>query len=205
MLAVLALRDVKRRALFLVAGAALGIMALPFLPQSYYERMATIGSHDGDESASTRLAVWEWTIDYATENPRGGGFDIYRGQQLYLSICPTRTGEGNTMSVEYENVTDEGRAFHSAYFEVLGEQGFSDLVMWLWLQLLGLWHMERIRRRWRDRTGEGEQWQAPLATALQYAHIIYLVGATVPGDRLSAFRDDADRPANRAARLLQAA
>ena len=185
-IAVLALRDVKRRAMFILAGGLLGIMALPFIPQSYYERMATIGSHDGDESASTRLAVWEWTIEYAAENPRGGGFDIYRANSFTYRL-PTRTGEGNTVSVEYDTVTDEARAFHSAYFEVLGEQGFFGLGIWLWLQLLGLWHMERIRRRWRGRTGEGMQWQAPLATALQYAHIIYLVGATFQGIAYQAF------------------
>ncbi len=179
-LAVLALRDVKRRALFLLAGGLLGMMAIPFLPQSYFERMSTISSHDGDQSASTRVAVWEWTWDYVAENPRGGGFDIYRANKFTYRM-PERTGEGNTQSIEYKEVVDEGRAFHSAYFEVLGEQGYLGFLVWIWLQLLGLWHMERIRRKWRKRTGEGERWQAPFATALQYAHIIYLVGALFQG------------------------
>lgn len=179
-LLVLAFRDVKRRAAFIVAGASLGFVALPFLPQTYWERMSTIGEADGDESASTRVAVWQWTLDYVAENPTGGGFDAYRANKFTYRL-PVRTGEGNMSSVRYEMVTDQGRAYHSAFFEVLGEQGYPGFIAWLWLQLLGLWQMEKIRRRWRGRIGEGQQWQAPLATALQYAHIVYLVGAGFQG------------------------
>ncbi|GAA4048471.1 putative O-glycosylation ligase, exosortase A system-associated [Parerythrobacter jejuensis] len=179
-LMVLLLREVKNRAAFIIAGAALGVMALPFVPPSYYERMSTIGSADGDESASTRIAVWEWTLDYVAENPSGGGFDAFRANKFTYRM-PVRTGEGNMTSVRYETVTDEARAYHSAFFEVLGEQGYPGFIAWIWLQALGIWQMEKIRRRWRKKTGDGEQWQAPLASALQYAHLIYLVGALFQG------------------------
>ncbi|WP_128891277.1 DUF5935 domain-containing protein [Erythrobacter sp. HKB08] len=183
-LLVLALRDVKRRVTFLVAGATLGLVALPFLPASYYERMSTLGSVDGDESASTRIAVWEWTIDYAMEKPTGGGFDAFRGNEFTYDM-PVREKQGNTTSVEFQEVTDSGRAYHSAIFEMLGEQGWPGLFLWLWLHALGLWHMERLRRRWRKRQGNGEaqgrEWIAPLATSLQYAQAIYLVGSLFQG------------------------
>ena len=179
-LGVVALREVRRPLLFIAAGGALGLMALPFLPQSYYERMATIGSHDQDQSASTRVAVWRWTLDYASENPFGGGFDAYRGNSFTYDL-PVVAGEGNTTSVEYKEVEDKARAYHSAIFEMLGEQGWPGLGLWLWIHALGLWQMERMRRRWRARTGDGEQWQAPLASALQVAQVIYLVGAVFQG------------------------
>ena len=179
-LAVLLLRDTKRRASFVIAAGVLGLMALPFLPQSYYERMATITQSDGDQSASTRVAVWEWTLDYVGDNPLGGGFDAYRANRFEYRM-PVRRGEGNMTSVTYETVVDEARAYHSAFFEVLGEQGWPGFIAWMLLQGLGVWHMERLRRRWRNREGANEQWQAPLATALQYAQIIYLVGALFQG------------------------
>jgi len=179
-LAVLALRYVKRRVTFIAAGAALGLMALPFLPQSYYERMATIGTHDQNQSASTRVAVWRWTFDYAKENPFGGGFDAYRGNSFAYKM-PVLVEQGNTTAIEYKEVVDKARAYHSSIFEMLGEQGWPGLGLWLWLHALGLWHMERIRRRWRERTDESEQWQAPLAGALQVAQVIYLVGSLFQG------------------------
>ena len=179
-LGVMALRDVKRRLTYLVAAGALGLLALPFLPQSYYERMATLGSPGGDESASTRVAVWEWTIDYASEKPMGGGFDAFRGNS-FTYVMPVREKNANTTVIEYRDVTDNARAYHSAIFEMLGEQGWPGLALWLWLQGLGVWQMVKLRRRWKDRTGPDEQWQRPLAIALQMASVIYLVGALFQG------------------------
>ncbi|MBA4043174.1 MAG: putative O-glycosylation ligase, exosortase A system-associated [Erythrobacter sp.] len=179
-LGVLMLRYTKRRILFIAGAGVLGMTALPFLPQSYYDRMATIAQPDGDESASTRVAVWQWTLDYVAEKPLGGGFDAYRGNRFEYSM-PVRTVDGNTTSVEYKDVVDEGRAYHSSIFEMLGEQGWPGLIMWLTLHLLGLWQMERLQRRWRDREDEAERWIAPLAAALQMGAVIYLVGATFQG------------------------
>ena len=179
-LGVLSLRDAKRRFTYLAVAGLLGAAALPFLPASYYERMATITQPSGDASASTRVAVWEWTIDYAAEHPFGGGFDAYRANSFEYDMPVTR-GEGNTVSVQTEQVVDKARAYHSAVFEMLGEQGYPGLALWLFLHFSGVWQMERLRRRWRGRVGPREDWQAPLATALQYAQVIYLVGSLFQG------------------------
>ncbi|ANY18866.1 O-Antigen ligase [Tsuneonella dongtanensis] len=179
-LGVLMLRDVKRRFVYVGAAVALGVVALPFLPQSWYARMSTLESHEEDTSASTRVAVWEWTIDYANSHPMGGGFDAYRGNEFTYKV-PVRTGDGNTSSVKFEDHTDRARAYHSAIFEMLGEQGWPGLGLWLLIHGLGLWHMERIRRRWRSRAAPGQRWQAPLAVALQFAQAIYLVGSLFQG------------------------
>lgn len=179
-LAVLMLRDVRNRFAFVFAAGVLAVAALPFLPQSYYERMATIGAPEGDASASTRVAVWNWTLDYVAENPLGGGFDSYRANS-FTYMMPVREEEGASVSIEYVEVTDKARAFHSAYFELLGEQGYPGFLLWLALQLTGLLQMEKLRRRYRKRDGPGAAWIADLASALQGAQVIYLVGATFQG------------------------
>ncbi|OBV11102.1 DUF5935 domain-containing protein [Erythrobacter dokdonensis] len=179
-LGVLLLRYTKRRLLFIASAGVLGLAALPFLPQSYYERMATLAEPGGDESASTRVAVWQWTLDYVAEKPLGGGFDSYRGNR-FSYVMPVKQVDGNTTSVTYQQVVDEGRAFHSSFFELLGEQGWPGLVMWLALHALGLLQMERIYRRWKGAEAEEEAWIAPLAASLQMGAIIYLIGATFQG------------------------
>lgn len=180
MLGVLMLRYTERRLLFIAGAGVLGLTALPFLPQTYYDRMATIFEPSGDESASTRVAVWQWTLDYVKEKPLGGGFDSYRSNS-FTYIMPVKTVDGNTIRVEYREVTDKARAFHSSVFEVLGEQGWPGLAIWVSLHLLGLWQMERVQRRWRGRDDEAERWIAPFAAALQMGAMIYIVGALFQG------------------------
>ena len=185
-LGVLMLRTVRYRFLYL-GGAALALMvAIPFLPDSFTARMGTIVEHKEDQSASTRMAVWKWTVDYAREHPLGGGFDAYRANSFTYQM-PIVTGEGNSRSVEYREVTEEARAYHSSYFEMLGEQGFVGLVLWLWLHALGLWQMERVRRIARPAKGEAPDWRHGLATALQQSQVVYLVGAAFVGIAFQPF------------------
>ena len=179
-LGVLTLRGVKHRFAYIAAAGVLAVLALPFLPQSYYDRMATITSPSGDQSASTRLAVWKWTWDYVGENPLGGGFDSYRANRFEYEL-PERTGEGNSVAVEYVEVVDEARAFHSSFFELLGEQGWPGFLAWVLLMVTGVTQMERLRRRYAGRDSPEEAWISPLAMALQHTQIIYLVGAAFQG------------------------
>lgn len=179
-LAVLMLRSAKRRFLYAGLGALALALAVPFLPQSYLERMNTIENHSEDQSASTRVAVWMWTLDYVKTHPFGGGFDAYRSNSFTYQM-PQVSGSPGNEQVTYKTVTDKARAYHSSYFEMLGEQGWPGLILWLWLQLLGVWQMERIRWRFK-RSAEGTaSWQWGLATALQQAQLTYLLGAAFVG------------------------
>ena len=176
LLGVLALRTVKRRFLYISLAVVGALAAIPLLPDSYTKRMNTIENHASDESASTRVAVWMWTLDYVKDHPFGGGFDAYRGNKLRIEL---RDGQGG--NVDVTETYDQARAYHSAYFEMLGEQGWPGLILWLWLMLSGLWQMERIRAKWKGRTGPGETWQAPLANALQQSLLVYMTGSLFVG------------------------
>jgi len=184
-LGLLMLRATKRRVLYLAMIGIAGMIAVPLLPSSFTNRMNTIEGYKGDSSALTRLAVWAWTWDYVQHHPFGGGFEAYRQNRLVFVVSDT-SGTANNSNVDATVSQDKGRAYHSAYFEMLGEQGFPGLAMWLLLHLSGLFGMERIRRRYLRATGE-DAWIAPLATALQHGQLIYLAGALFVGIAFQPF------------------
>ncbi len=185
-LAVFLLRSVKHRFLYLTLASLALMVAIPFLPASYTARMETISDHEGDESASTRVAVWQWTLNYAKEHPMGGGFAAYLGNSFTYETKKV-VSDGITSTVETQQVTDKGRAYHSGYFEMLGEQGWAGLTLWLLFHGLGIWQMERIRRRFVKSTEHDEQWFCQLAMALQQSHVIYMVGALFTGVAYQTF------------------
>lgn len=171
LLGLLFFRETKRKALYIALVVAAGIVAVPFLPSTFTQRMDTIQGYQADESASTRLAVWKWTIGYAQGHPFGGGFNAYLGNHIRYEIVRNGPGGGT----EHETV-DEARAYHSAYFEMLGEQGYPGLALWLLISIIGLLRMEKLRRRFADPASD-YAWAGALASALQAAHLIYLLGA----------------------------
>jgi probable O-glycosylation ligase (exosortase A-associated) len=185
-LGVLTLRHSKRPILYLSIVGALGLAAIPMLPSSFSKRMDTITDHKADESASTRLAVWKWTWDYAQDHPGGGGFNSYLQNSIHYETEKSKTAGGQT-ETKTNVVNDKARAFHSAYFEMLGEQGFPGLILFLMIHGFGILRMEVLQRRFRKRAPEDGQWIGHLALALQQGHIIYMVGALFVGIAFQPF------------------
>lgn len=137
----------------LAAAGIVGIaVGLHMASGAWVDRMSTIQSYDSEQSALGRIRVWEWTIDYVKENPLGGGFNVFVVNSVTL---PTESGVDREV---------KGKAFHSIYFEVLGEHGFVGLFLFLGiagLSLLYLWKAVRAGREYQEL-----QWTASLASAL---------------------------------------
>jgi probable O-glycosylation ligase (exosortase A-associated) len=183
-LGILTLRSTKRRLLYVTLVTTAALIAIPLLPSSFTQRMDTIKGYKADTSAGTRLAVWGWTLDYVKEHPFGGGFDAYRGNKIRVVTETTEGGASQgdvSTSVEY----DQARAYHSAYFEMLGEQGWPGLILWLLIHGGGLIRMEIVRARYKRR--EGSEWVSGMANALQQGHLIYLVGSLFVGIAFQPF------------------
>ena len=185
---LLQLRYAKHRLLYLAGVGLAAAIAIPNLPSSFTKRAETINTYKSDESAATRLAVWKWTWEYAKVHPLGGGFDAYRDNKIKYQI-EAKDGAPVDLVVDDkpQEVVDASRAYHSSYFEMLGEQGYPGVIIWLLIHLGGIWRMEMISRMYRKRKREEEAWVAPLATALQNSQIVYMVGAAFVGIAFQPF------------------
>lgn len=186
-LAGLMFLHIRRKMLYGTLGLIAMIASVPFLPASFTQRMDTITQYQGDESASTRLKVWGWTLDYVRHNPLGGGFDAYRSNSFrYETVQKIDEKNGN---IRYERMTviDKSRAYHSSYFEMLGEQGVPGMLLWLTINFGTILQTERIRRRYRDTTDPAKRWIAPYAQAMGQGHIVYMVGSLFVGIAFQPF------------------
>lgn len=110
-----------RMGVAVLAMAAVGAM---FVPQSWVDRMETIQNAGEDKSVQGRFQAWQFAYEVARDNPiTGGGFNVHFDETYYKTLVPE---------------AETNRNFHSVYFEVLGEQGFVGLAIFLAL-MGGTW------------------------------------------------------------------
>jgi len=157
----------RRRLGLLVVMAAIMPLALTFMPQQWLGRMHTIQTYGSDpnaiqknESAEGRIQSWEFATHVALAHPFvGGGFRVWASDQMWDEYGPPGAVH---------------RAIHSIFFEVLGEQGFVGLALYLGLIIAGWKALSNVRRRTRD--GPETRWMADLASMFQVSIVGYLVG-----------------------------
>lgn len=154
----------------LLAGAV--VLSMDMASTTWGSRMSTIETYDSDSSALGRLAVWKWTIGYVQSHPLGGGFDAYAHNRI-----STVTSDG--VIIYYPDWRLAGKAFHSIYFEVLGEQGIPGFVMYLAMIIITLRKLSRLKKQWRDHMGM--TWLSALADALINSITVFLVGGSFVG------------------------
>jgi len=168
----------KRKLLFGAVAAVLAVAAIPLLPDSFTGRMSTIKSYEEDNSASTRVAVWNWTLDFVKDHPFGGGFYAYKLNRIEVKLTQ-KVGTGSNSREETRTVFDQARAFHSSYFEVLGEHGYPGILIYLSMLVMALLQLRGIAKRFK--TSDSDAWLSHLATALGQCMIIYMAGSLFVG------------------------
>ncbi|MEJ2687108.1 MAG: putative O-glycosylation ligase, exosortase A system-associated, partial [Gammaproteobacteria bacterium] len=136
----------RKRLPLLLAMMILVPTALSVMPQSWYNRMATIKTYKHDQSAEGRIGSWIYTIQQTEKHPIvGGGFRMYAGRLVA----------------------------HSIYFQMLGDHGIVGLVLFLLLGL-AVWRAgSKVLRQTRDR--EDLHWIRDLAAMLQVSLVGYAV------------------------------
>lgn len=154
----------RKKALVLVLLVALVPVALSFMPDQWWERMATIKNYDEDASAMGRINAWWMAWNLALSRfPIGGGFAIYEFD-VFQRFAP------NPLDLH---------AAHSIYFQILGEHGFMGLAIYLavfgmaWLN--GNWILHNTKGK------SGFAWAHDMAAMCQ----VSLAGFAVGGAFLS--------------------
>jgi probable O-glycosylation ligase (exosortase A-associated) len=148
---VLASLGLRTRAKALVLPIALaGLVGLAlFLPEKWYDRMETISNYETDGSVNARFTSWYVAWRMALDHPLlGGGFLAFSKEafERYVPGYPT-----------WYNA-------HSIYFHVLGEHGFTGLILFGGLIASVLWSLWTIRRA--ARRIPGGTW------AVDYSHMV---------------------------------
>lgn len=173
---MIVMRDHKVRNLSAVA--LVSIVAISITSSDWKDRMGTITAYGSDSSAQGRLAVWAWTIDYALANPLGGGFEVHSINEV--EVVTVRSGESISSLEGARKVRRSGKAFHSIYFEVLGEHGIVGFLLYIGLFGGAVLTLLRLSRQ-RDDVADSQQWLPEMATALLLSLTIYLVGGAFVG------------------------
>jgi probable O-glycosylation ligase (exosortase A-associated) len=141
----------------------LGSAALALSPVEWRERMFSIKEYRVDESAMGRINAWSFAYNLARDRPLGNGFRTFT-KDLFQVYAP--------------NPTDVHDA-HSIYFEVLAEQGFPGLAIFLGILFGTLWRLERMRARFGK--DPERRWIRDLAEMLQYSVVAYMLGGAFLG------------------------
>jgi probable O-glycosylation ligase (exosortase A-associated) len=157
----------KKKLPIVFGSVFIAIIGLALASQSWKDRMNTMNDVQNEASAMGRVVVWKWTWDFAKSNPLGGGFGAYRANYGQLNQYSTNPNMGFS----------KAKAFHSVYFEVLGEHGYPGILMYLFMALL----MWRSNIRVIKSNESDGNWHAAVGTVLNRCLLVFLVAGSFIG------------------------
>lgn len=143
------------------------VLAIGFMPDSWTNRMETIGEYKDDGSAMSRIWTWKTLYAAALDRPLvGAGF---RADNLVVF--------GRYAPTEPPFDVFAGLVFvaHSIYLQVLGEQGFVGFGLFLTLGAVTWFCAGRLARQVRDEP-EFKDWVPLLMRMVQVSLIGYAIG-----------------------------
>lgn len=134
-----------------------------FMPESWHARMGTIKTYEQDSSAMGRINAWWMAYYLAKDRFLGGGFECFQ-RPSFAMYAPDPGGVHDA---------------HSIYFEVLGEQGFVGLALFLAIGYSAWrsckWVMQQTKARGDLR------WIFDLASMLQVSLVGYFAAGAFLG------------------------
>lgn len=149
----------NKKVLSVIAIVAILGGSLAFMPDKWWDRMATIQTYEDDGSAQGRLQAWGMAFNLAVDRPLvGGGHDFLSDESVWH---------------RYQTI-GLPRAAHSIYFQVLGEHGFVGLALYVLIGLSGWVMATRLARKAKGHPDF--EWIPPLMRMIQVALIGFAIG-----------------------------
>jgi putative inorganic carbon (hco3(-)) transporter len=153
----------RNKLMFGLCLAVVGLGIIYASSSAWTTRIDTVTHPMEEDSALTRILVWKWALSYVASHPLGGGFMVWL-----------------TSRIEYPSgLVVFGRAFHSIYFEVLGEQGVVGLALYLGLACWAFFNLRHLVRQTRDIPHLA--WCADMSNALQSGLAVMLTAGAFVG------------------------
>jgi probable O-glycosylation ligase (exosortase A-associated) len=149
----------RRKILYLAFASAFLFGIFNLMPETFWNRINTIQTAQEDTSFHGRLIAWQVAYEYANNHfPLGAGFYGPQLDPIFHAYFPT----------------EKTHAAHSIYFQVLGEQGYVGLAIYLMIIAGAFWSSTRIMRASCVR--EEFAWAGHLARMIQMSFIVFCVG-----------------------------
>lgn len=154
----------KRKLMTMGLILAIVVAGIPFIPDKWFDRMNTIETYDQDESAMGRINAWKFAVNLANDRPIvGGGYRAFSPEAFYI----------------YAPEPDRYHDAHSIYFEILGEQGYIGLLLFLAIWALVFLEARKVKKMAKGH--EELQWAVTLVTMVQVGLIAYMTSGAFLG------------------------
>lgn len=127
------LAQLKQRAQVMVSLVLLALLSTPWLPETYFNRMATIFAPQEqlDASAAARPVLWKIAFNIWQDHPIAGvGLENYSEEKEKYAGKAAELGANDEVS---EIIFNTRRVPHSLYFSLLSETGAVGLALYLLL------------------------------------------------------------------------
>jgi probable O-glycosylation ligase (exosortase A-associated) len=149
----------KNKILYGILGAIVVGGALSLMPPEFWERMNSLHDVSADGSFEGRVQAWHVAFYYARDHfPFGAGYNAPALGVIFHHYLPDAVLH----------------VAHSIYFEVLGDQGFMGLALYLPILLLALRNARIVARQTRDKPELA--WAHDLANMILVGLTAYYVG-----------------------------
>ena len=156
---IIAVLRAKRKWLYPMVAGIVVFYAYQFMPQSYSDRISTIQDAQDDGSFQGRLDAWHVAYGYAKDHfPFGAGFSGPENPQIFNKYEPDKVNH----------------AAHSIFFQVLGDNGFVGLAIYLLILMVIFWNSIVIRHK--TKKIPEFSWAYELSGMLQLTLVAFCVG-----------------------------